>query len=329
MITSIQTGKKFLVGIVVAALCATAFAPSAFAAQTYYYPTYQTTQNTVQIQSLLNQLYALIAQLQNVQGGVNYTYGHSQVKKQVYSPSYGNYDVEVETTDFDVEDDDTVTMFGEVELDDAPYAFVWFEYGEGGDITEESDSLKLTDDEEFDIEVDDLDEDERYYFRAVAEDPSGYRSYGDLMGFGTDDDDDDDDDNDDNDDDDNDNDDDTPEATTDDAENTEENSAELRGEIEMNEFDEGLVFFVYGEDEELVEDVEDEDMYSDIDEEGEDLQKVQVDSSLDGTRSYWTTVFNLNDDTDHFFRICVEYEDEDNDETLECGDVEEFTTDEN
>jgi hypothetical protein len=321
MVTTMKTAKKFLVGMVVAALCATAFAPSAFASQTYYYPTYQTSgHNSAQIQALLNQLYTLIAQLQQMQGSVS-TYTYTPIKTHTYGQSYyGSYDVEVETVDFDVESDDTVTLTGEAELDDAPYAHVWFEYGEGGNITEESGSIKLTNDDEFDIEVDDLDEDERYYFRAVAEDPSGYRVYGDLMGFGTDENDDDDDDDSD------DNDEDRPEAETQDAENIEEDSAELHGEVSMNDFEDGLVFLVYGEDEDLVEEVEDENTYGDIDEEGDDLQKVQVDSSLDDTRTYWTTVFNLNDDTDYYFRICVEYEDEDGDETLECGSVENFQT---
>jgi hypothetical protein len=321
MVTTMKTAKKFLVGMVVAALFATAMTPSAFASQTYYYPTYQTsTHNSAQIQGLLNQLYTLIAQLQALQtSGSVYTY--TPIKTYTYGQShYGNYDVEVDTINYDVESDDTVTLTGEAELDDAPYAHVWFEYGEGGNITEESESIKLTNDDEFDIEVDDLDEDERYYFRAVAEDPSGYRVYGDLMGFGTDDDNDDDDNDDDNDDD-------RPEAETQDAENIEEHSAELHGEVAMNDFEDGLVFLVYGEDEESVEDVENEDTYGDIDEEGDDLQKIQLDSSLDGTRTYWTTVFNLNDETDHYFRICVEYEDEDDDETLECGSVENFETD--
>src|SRR5690606_5339009 len=129
-----------------------------------------------------------------------------------------------------------------------------------------------------------------------------------------------------NDDDDHDNDD-IPDVNTEDAEDVDEDSAELHGEVDMNDFEDGRVFFVYGQDESDIEDVEDEDSYSDVDEQGDDLQKVQVYSNLDNSRSFWVSVFGLDDDTDYYFRICVEYEDEDGDDTLECGSVEEFTTD--
>lgn len=328
MIHSLQAGKKALVGMVVLALCAISFAPTASAA-TYYYPSHQSytvaSRSSQDVSALLNQLYALIAQLQLLQGGYgsNYTYNfpspHSSVKTHI-STSNKSYDVEVDTTDVDSDEDDESAVFeGEVELDDAPYAYVWFEYGTDGNLTEESDSDKRTNDGSFDIEVDDLDDNDRYYVRAVAEDPSGYRVYGDILAFTVGNNDEDDDTN---------NDDDTPEANTEDADDVDEDSAELRGTIEMNDFNNGLAFFVYGEDEDAVEEVEDEDMYSDIDEDGDDLQKLQLTSNLNGTRTFWSTVSGLTDDTDHFFRICVEYEDEDDDETLQCGDVEDFTTDE-
>ncbi len=96
----------------------------------------------------------------------------------------------------------------------------------------------------------------------------------------------------------------------------------------MNDFEDGLAFFVYGQDEDMVEEVADEDTYEDIDEDGDDLQKFQLTSSLDGSRRFWSTRSGLDEDTEYFFRICVEYEDEDDDETLECGSVESFTTDE-
>lgn len=317
---------KTLAGLVAVLLCAVAFAPSA-SAQTYYYPvTYQgygpygtygsTVSSPAEIQALLNQLFALMAQLQALQAQVGYgpygkTYTHT------YSQSgYKSYDVDVETTDVDV-DGDEATFSGEVDLGDANFADVWFIYGQDGDLDEETDDIRMTDDDDFEIDVDDLDEDERYYVRAVAEDPSGFLSYGKILAFTAGDENDDDDDNDA----------DIPEVDTEDAEDVDEDSAELHGRVDMNDFDDGLVFFVYGQDESDMQDVEDEDEYRDIDEQGDDLQKVQVSSSLDGERSFWISVFGLDDDTDYFFRICVEYEDEDGDQTLECGSVEEFTTD--
>ena len=96
----------------------------------------------------------------------------------------------------------------------------------------------------------------------------------------------------------------------------------------MNDFNNGLAFFVYGEDEDQVEDITDEyDEYRDIDEDGDDLQKVFVDDNIDGSISARADIRGLDDDTDIFFTFCVEYEDEDDDEVLVCGDVEEFTTD--
>ncbi len=38
-------------------------------------------------------------------------------------------------------------------------------------------------------------------------------------------------------------------------------------------------------------------------------------------------IVGLDDDTEYFFQICVEFEDDDDDETLECGGVEDFETD--
>lgn len=118
-----------------------------------------------------------------------------------------------------------------------------------------------------------------------------------------------------------------PDAVTFSARNIEDDEAEIRGEVDMNDFRNGRVFFVYGEDEDEVEDVEDEDQYDDVDERGDDLQKILVDSDLDDDDSYSRTITGLDDDTRYYFRICVEYEDEDGDDTVECGDVREFRTD--
>jgi hypothetical protein len=336
MITTFGKSMKGFAVLAIALLCAVAFAPAA-SAQTYYYPAYPTyqyqsysthTASPAQIQTLLNQVYALLAQLQALQGGGNYTYTHTTKPTSIkYTTGYDHedYDIEVDTEDVDVNDDEA-TFTGSIELDDASYAHVWFQYGTDGDLDEETDDMKVTDDEDFEMDVDDLDEGDRYYVRAVAQDPSGYVTYGDILAFtaGNDDDDDEDED-----DDDDDNNDDIPEAITEDADDVDENGAEIRGEIEMNDFEDGLAFFVYGQDEDAIEDVEEEDSYSDVDSDGDDIQKFVLSSNLDDTRTFWSTISGLDEDTDYFFRICVEYEDEDGDDTLQCGDVESFTTEEN
>lgn len=123
--------------------------------------------------------------------------------------------------------------------------------------------------------------------------------------------------------------DDKPRVNTDSARSVNYHSAELRGEVDMRDAENGRAFFVYGEDRNDVEDVEDEDEYSDVDENGDDLQKVLVDSNLDDgdEEDYERTVYGLDNDTRIYFRLCVEFEDEDGDEKLECGDVENFRTD--
>ncbi len=315
--------QKTAVLLLAVAMMFSSFAPVT-QAQTVSAPSH----NIDTIDEFIAYLYQLIAQLEQVKAqqaarsyNYNYNYGYSQStyypSGQVQGVTYGNYDVDVETLSVGNTDDDETTLYGDVDLNGAPYATVWFQYGEDGDLDERTRAVKIDRyrSDMFSSRITDLDEDERYSYRAVAEDPSGRRTYGDEKWFQLD------------------NyrsssrDDDEPDVDTDEAEDVEEDEAELHGEVDMNDFRNGLVFFVYGEDEDEVEDVEDEDEYRDIDENGDDLQKVIVDSDLDGDRNYWRRVVGLDDNTDHYFRICVEYEDEDDDETLECGDVEHFETD--
>ncbi|OGG41971.1 hypothetical protein A2837_02055 [Candidatus Kaiserbacteria bacterium RIFCSPHIGHO2_01_FULL_46_22] len=132
------------------------------------------------------------------------------------------------------------------------------------------------------------------------------------------------------DDDNDDNDEDEPEVETDSATDIEGDEARLRGSVDMNDFEDGEVFFVFGTDEEQVEDVQDDfDSYGDVDTDGEDLRKVRVDTSLDDDEDYEVRVSGLDEDTRYYFSICVGYEDEDDDEVLACDSVDDFTTDDN
>lgn len=124
--------------------------------------------------------------------------------------------------------------------------------------------------------------------------------------------------------------DDEPEVETESAKKIEDDRATLRGSVDMMDFEDGEVFFVFGTDEDAIEDVEDDfDSYRDVDEDGDDLMKERVDSSLDGDADYEMTVTGLDEDTDYYFQICVGYEDEDGDDVLKCGGVDDFTTDDN
>lgn len=210
-------------------------------------------------------------------------------------------------------------------------AKVWFEFGPSRSLTYSTPKLSLgnsnNNTRNFTGYAYDLNSG-TYYYRAVLEDRRGdtyegsvqsvsvggtsYNNYNDDWY--------------DNDDDWNDDDEDIPDVTTDDADDVTESRAELRGEVDMQNAEDGIVFFVYGEDEDQVEDAADEDRYSDIDTDNEDLQKVKVASNFDDEDDFYAVVTGLADNTDHYFRICVEYEDEDNDDRLECGDVESFET---
>lgn len=117
---------------------------------------------------------------------------------------------------------------------------------------------------------------------------------------------------------------DTPEAHTDGADDVDADSAELNGDVDMHDFANGEVFFVWGQNEGDIEDVADEDSYSGIDEDGDNLQKELVDDDLDGADDYALDIDGLDENEDYYFRICVEYYD--GGSQLECGSVDHFDT---
>lgn len=245
-----------------------------------------------------------------------------QEQQQPYQLQPGNARVDVITRSTTDIEDDRARLRGEVNFNREDEATVYFQWGESRTrLNEETTHMVLDEDddnEDFSQIVTRLNEDETYYYRAVAEDEAGRRDYGGVMSFTTDDDRRDDDSNDDE----------APDVATENAEDVDEDSAELYGEVDMNDFDDGIAFFVYGEDEGQIEDIADDyDQYRDIDEDGDDLQKVLVDSNVDGSFDAWARVYGLDDDTDHYFSFCVEYEDEDDDDVIICGNVEDFTTD--
>lgn len=314
--------REIMTGFMVAMLLFVSV-PSFARAQTVYQP------QTVEQQ--IAYLYGLIAQLQaQLQTMRTYQYSGTNSYYQTVSPygytgSWGSYRIELDTLSATDVEEEEAKLRANIDLDGASYANGWFEYGEFGDMDERTTAVQITnrgdDTRSYTRVVDDLDDDTRYWYRAVAEGPDGRRVYGDIRSFTTDDDgrsssnsssryDD------------------EPTAETEDASYLGSGKATLEGYVDMNDFYNGIVFFVWGEYERLVEDVEDEDEYADIEPKGDDLQKVRVDSDLDGDEDYEKTVTKLDIDSEYFYRICVQYQDEDDDETLECGDVEDFDTDE-
>jgi len=268
-----------------------------------------------QNQTQIAYLYSLVAQLQaqlNALQGTN-------------SSAVGTNYLTVQTDGVTAQGSEKIELEGRVTFKRDSDARVWFEYGKTSILNYSTISLELKNQDSgdtfnFEISVPDLDTNQVYYYRAVAEDEDGRYAEGTVKSFryeGR------------NDYNNNSSNDDLPDVATDEAYGIYDDRAVLQGDVDMNDYEDGLAFFVYGEDEDQVDEVSDEDTYSDISTDGDDLRKVQVASNLDTNRSFKLTVTGLDDDTEHFFRLCVQYEDEDNDDTLTCGDVESFETDRN
>lgn len=236
--------------------------------------------------------------------------------------SSSSSDVDVITRSATAIDEDSATMRGELDLNGDDEAQVWFQYGKNANsLTGKTTATTLDDDDgdsvAFEANVTGLSEDTTYYYRAVAKDENGRTDYGVKMSFVTDEDGSN-----------SSNDDTDPEVTSSAARNIDEESAELRGEVDMNDFQNGVVFFVFGEDESAVEDVADDfDTFDDVDENGDDLRKVRVDTDLDDFDTYTTEIDGLDANTEHFYALAVAYEDEDGDDRIKLSSVRSFTTD--
>lgn len=235
------------------------------------------------------------------------------LKQQANGSTNFQSSVEVETKSAVNIDSDGAKLRGRLDLNNEDEAEVYFEYGKS-----RTNLSKVTknitrdeeDDEDFDMTISNLDDDTLYYFRAVAIDEDNDKDYGVIFSFRTD----------------TNSDDDKPTLKTNSAQNITNDSAEIGGSVDMNDFDDGKVFFVYGENENMIDAIpHDYDSYNNIEEDGDELQKVLVDSNLDFSSQYGQEINSLSSDTDIYYRICVAYESAD-DETLTCDDTMSFTT---
>lgn len=229
---------------------------------------------------------------------------------------YTSSDVSVTTRSATNVEDNEATLRGTIDLDDEDEADVFFQYGKTRTNLSKKTSettLEDSDDEDFSRTITGLDDDTVYYFRAVARDEDDDLNYGSILTFVTDDT--------------GNGSDEEPYVRTNSAQDITDDSAELNGTVDMNDFNNGVVFFVFGEDEDDVRDSQDEDTYSDIENDGDNIQKVKVDTDLDGFESFVYDAENLDDDTEHFFYIAVEYTDSDDDTVIEYGTIRSFSTD--
>lgn len=183
-----------VVGLTV--LCGLVFAPSVSTAQTV-----STTYQPQTVEEMIAYLYGMISQLQAMlDAGLAEDSGTSGSVGVARPGSARSLDVDTLSA-VSIRDDEA-DLRARIDLNGNDYAYVWFVYGEDDDELDERTSRRRITDNSGDerdimVNIDDLDEGERYYFRAVAENESGVRYYGSIRSFSTDEEDDDDDDNDD------------------------------------------------------------------------------------------------------------------------------------
>lgn len=115
-----------------------------------------------------------------------------------------------------------------------------------------------------------------------------------------------------------------PDAQTQAAQNVTQNSATLRGNVNMNDFSNGTVFFVWGQNQNQVQNASNYNTYNSIPQNGQNLQKQTVQSGFSGSSNFDTYVSGLNTNNQYYFRICVEYYDVSS--RLECGNLRNFNT---
>ncbi|MFW6209995.1 MAG: hypothetical protein ACOC4E_00705 [Patescibacteria group bacterium] len=137
-------------------------------------------------------LYGMIYQLQLLLGS-GYVADRADDDGDIGVPRPGRSgEVDVDTLAARDIEDDEATLRAEIDLNGEDEAEVWFAYGrDDDDLDDESRVVRVTDSRgdrrTVSITIDDLRDDTRYYFRAIAEDERGDRSYGDIRSFRTDD----------------------------------------------------------------------------------------------------------------------------------------------
>jgi hypothetical protein len=108
-----------------------------------------------------------------------------------------------------------------------------------------------------------------------------------------------------------------------------ETSARLSGSVAMRDFFDGKVFFVYGSDLGRITNVPGETSMERLRQTQDRFQRVFVDGDLDGNADYTRTVRDLHPDTLYAARLCVEFENQNENYRdtafVECGGLRSFT----
>ncbi|MCA9355710.1 hypothetical protein KC865_04190 [Candidatus Kaiserbacteria bacterium] len=149
---------------------------------------YQTEYRPQTVEEMIVYLYGMIAQLQAIID--SRSSGDSYEEIGVVRKS-SSKNIDVDTLNPKNVRDDEADLRGRVDLEDERYANVWFEYGDNKYDLEESTSKRKLYDRDgevrtFAVNIDDLEEGEKYYYQAVGSDTDGKKSYGSIVSFTTD-----------------------------------------------------------------------------------------------------------------------------------------------
>lgn len=133
-------------------------------------------------------------QPQTIEEMIAYLYGViSQLETQINSNdrtsqnTHGRTLTTVTTLSVVAVDQDEATLRGSLRFQSSGYVYVWFEYGKDTRLREFTPRTRVTQSNSstrtFERTINDLDVDAQYYYRAVAENVRGERSYGTIRSF--------------------------------------------------------------------------------------------------------------------------------------------------
>jgi hypothetical protein len=107
-------------------------------------------------------------------------------------------------------------------------------------------------------------------------------------------------------------------------------TARLSGSVSMRDFNDGKVFFIYGSDLERITRAEGATTMERLRQTKDRFQRVFMDADLDGNDTYTQTVRDLLPDTLYAARMCVEFENQNDNYRdtafVECGELRSFIT---
>jgi len=169
--------KNYLLRVIALFIVVAVTVPNLALAESYIQYQPRTTQE------LIAYLYGRIVQLQEIQKLIE---GGSS--SQSSTQSLFDY-VSVDTHKATEVTDTTAYLSAEVELHGKATAYAWFEYGQDEDFLDQKTgkvSVRSAYDRAIRKQVRSLEEDERYYFRIVAEDNKKAVKYGEIFAFRTD-----------------------------------------------------------------------------------------------------------------------------------------------